>query len=115
MPTMTTRSHQDHGPERLPGNNPWKNRLSAFMDGLSHVLWVIVIYLVSEIMIWGLSRALAPLKLEFFASIVGMVVLFILMTSTYLLSRWADRWYRDHVKAKVSPTRHEVKTEMDSY
>lgn len=64
-------------------------------------LWVAVIYLASELIIWGLSRALAPVNLSFFSSIFGMALTF---TAMAIASIWVQNIgdiYKDHIKEKV--------------
>lgn len=82
----------------------WRRRLRAFSRAALHFAWVIIIYLSSELIIWGLSRTLAGVHLEFFASILGMVLTFALMTIIYLLCRTCDDIYQEHIKSKVLPT-----------
>jgi formate hydrogenlyase subunit 3/multisubunit Na+/H+ antiporter MnhD subunit len=63
--------------------------------------WVIVIYLMSELTIWGLSRALAPVHLEFFSSIFGMVLTFCFMAAAFFCFAGIDDIYQRHIKSKV--------------
>lgn len=79
----------------------WRRRLRAFSRAALHFVWVVIIYLSSELVIWGLSRTLTGVHLEFFASILGMVLTFALMTIIYLLCRTSDDIYREHIKSKV--------------
>ncbi|RSM13152.1 hypothetical protein CEP52_002017 [Fusarium oligoseptatum] len=44
----------------------WRRRLTAIATSVLDFGWVVIIYLMSELIIWGLSRALAPAHLEFF-------------------------------------------------
>lgn len=80
----------------------WKTRLGLALGNFVEFGWVVVVYLASELVIWGLSRALAPVHLEFFSSIFGMVLIFTLMTVAYLFSDSVDYVYRCHIKSKVS-------------
>ncbi|KAJ4268921.1 hypothetical protein NW762_002992 [Fusarium torreyae] len=55
----------------------------------------------SELIIWGLSRALAPVSLEFFSSIFGMILTFCFMAATYFCCAGIDGVYQRHIKSKV--------------
>ncbi|KPM35345.1 hypothetical protein AK830_g11225 [Neonectria ditissima] len=78
-----------------------RRRLLAITKTTLDFLWVVVIYLASELIIWGLSRALAPLKLAFFSSIFGMALTFTAMSLAYLCFRNVDAIYKDHIKEKI--------------
>ena len=60
-----------------------------------------VIYLTSELLIWGLSLALLPVKLQFFSSIVGMLLVFGLAVITCALSKETDALHHSWLKPKV--------------
>ncbi|CAM1505096.1 Fc.00g107330.m01.CDS01 [Cosmosporella sp. VM-42] len=79
----------------------WRRRLKVVVERILEFTWVVVIYLASELVIWGLSRTLAPANLQFFASILGMVLTFALMVGAYLLFQSCDDTYRRHIKSKV--------------
>ncbi|KAJ3469504.1 hypothetical protein MRS44_003569 [Fusarium solani] len=79
----------------------WRRRLTAIATGVLDFGWVVIIYLMSELIIWGLSRALAPAHLEFFSSIFGMALTFVLMAVAYLCSPCVDEMYHKHIKAKI--------------
>lgn len=79
----------------------WECRWDTFVHGSGFVLGIFAIYLGSESAIWGFSRALAPLKVEYFASILGMLITFFLMT-VYMFSSTPNNWYQVYLKSKVS-------------
>ncbi|KAJ4006195.1 hypothetical protein NW752_010842 [Fusarium irregulare] len=79
----------------------WKKRLTYITTNVLEFGWVVVIYLMSELIIWGLSRALAPVELEFFSSIFGMVLTFCCMALAYLCFASVDDLYRRYIKSKV--------------
>lgn len=79
----------------------WKKRLTYITTNVLEFGWVVVIYLMSELIIWGLSRALAPVELEFFSSIFGMVLTFCCMALAYLCFAGVDDVYRRYIKSKV--------------
>lgn len=65
-------------------------------------LWVVVVYLSSELLIWGLSRLLSLIRLQYLASILGMVVAFMLMAASCRCYPSAEKIYEKHLKSKVS-------------
>ncbi|EKJ78263.1 hypothetical protein NXS19_011429 [Fusarium pseudograminearum] len=79
----------------------WKKRLNYLARNVLEFGWVVIIYLMSELIIWGLSRALAPINLEFFSSIFGMVLTFCCMAFAYLCFSGVDDVYQRHIKSKV--------------
>ncbi|OBS17733.1 hypothetical protein FPOA_09465 [Fusarium poae] len=79
----------------------WKKRLNYLAGNVLEFGWVVVIYLTSELIIWGLSRALAPIHLEFFSSIFGMILTFCCMAFAYLCFGGVDDVYQRHIKSKV--------------
>lgn len=80
----------------------WKRRLNAVTSNVLEFGWVVVIYLMSELIIWGLSRALAPVNLEFFSSIFGMILTFCFMAFAYCCFSGVDDVYQRHIKSKVT-------------
>ncbi|KAF5598711.1 hypothetical protein FPCIR_2773 [Fusarium pseudocircinatum] len=79
----------------------WRTRFITVASNVLEFGWVVVVYLMSELIIWGLSRALAPVHLEFFSSIFGMVLTFCFMAAAYLCFADVDGVYRRHIKSKV--------------
>ncbi|KAG4260759.1 hypothetical protein FPRO04_04383 [Fusarium proliferatum] len=79
----------------------WRTRFITVAGNVLEFGWVVVVYLMSEVIIWGLSRALAPVHLEFFSSIFGMVLTFCFMAAVYLCFADVDGVYRRHIKSKV--------------
>ncbi|PHH64683.1 hypothetical protein CDD81_4124 [Ophiocordyceps australis] len=75
--------------------------MHSILDRIAGLFWVAVIYLASEVIIWGLSLALAPAKLEFFASILGMLLLFCFMTVVGWLAERSDAIYVRCIRSKV--------------
>lgn len=62
---------------------------------------VATICLTSELLIWGLSRTLASAGLEFFSTIVGMVLVFAVSTASWAIWNRTDDFYRRWLKEKV--------------
>ena len=79
----------------------WTDRLRSMRSGLVRILWVVVLYLASELVIWGLSVALDFARVQFFSSILAMVTVFVFMTLAHLLWRGTNRCYLQWVKDKV--------------
>ncbi|KAH7170074.1 hypothetical protein EDB81DRAFT_941030 [Dactylonectria macrodidyma] len=79
----------------------WRQRLVQIANAITFFFWVAVVYLASELVIWGLSRAWDPANLSYFSSISGMALLFIVMA---IASRWVeniDDIYKTHIKQKI--------------
>ncbi|QGI93534.1 hypothetical protein CEK26_006603 [Fusarium fujikuroi] len=85
----------------MPLSDLWRTRFITVASNVLEFGWVVVVYLMSEVLIWGLSRALAPVHLEFFSSIFGMVLTFCFMAAAYLCFADVDGVYRRHIKSKV--------------
>lgn len=79
-----------------------KDRWLTMGRGVCGILAVAVIYLVSELLIWGLSRALAPAKLEFFSSVFGMLLVFAVMMIACALIPNLNVLYEKYMQSKVS-------------
>ncbi|KAJ4167319.1 hypothetical protein NW765_009251 [Fusarium oxysporum] len=79
----------------------WRTRFITVASNVLEFGWVVVVYLMSEVIIWGSSRALTPVHLEFFSSIFGMVLTFCFMVAAYLCFADVDGVYRRHIKSKV--------------
>lgn len=75
----------------------WRNASLRLLDFLA-----VVICLLSEFVIWGLSEVLAPADLEFFASILGMLLLFCLMMVAGWIWPSCNGFYRHHIRSKVN-------------
>ncbi|OAA53734.1 LrgB-like protein [Cordyceps fumosorosea ARSEF 2679] len=77
------------------------DRRQKMWCGFCGIVVIVVIYLVSELLIWGLSRALTAPKLEFLASILGMLLVFacmmILCASIPRLTEFYERNIRNAV------------------
>lgn len=87
----------------MPTPSPWQTRWNKAVSHMVDLCLTLVVYLSSELLIWGLSRALAPVGIQFFSSIIGMLLVFAIMTITYLLWKKADDIYQRWLQSKVSP------------
>lgn len=67
------------------------------------IFWVGVMFLLSQVLIWGLHLVLRPAGLEFLSSILGMMLVFLAMEILNKLCNGTSRFYKDHVKPKVRP------------
>ena len=72
-------------------------------DSASKLFWVVVMFLVCELLIWGIYTALHLAGVEFLSSIVGMVVVFLAMLLLARLAPRSEVLYGKYVKAKVCP------------
>ena len=79
----------------------WRKRRLNALTSVVSLMWVVTICVVSELAIWGLSRALAPVHLEFFASVLGMLLVFSFMTVAGRLSWRCDKFYKEQIRSKV--------------
>lgn len=84
------------------GMDPKPHGLSLVVYRCLDLLVVAVIYLTSELVVWGLSQALTLAGVPYFASIVGMVAVFATMTVLTHLFEKCDGFYHCWIKAKVS-------------
>ncbi|EGX89856.1 hypothetical protein CCM_08109 [Cordyceps militaris CM01] len=78
-----------------------RDRRQKMWRGFCGILWIAFIYLVSELLIWGLSRALTKVKLEFIASVLGMLLVFTVMLVLRAITPKVNEWYEKHVKNAV--------------
>lgn len=85
----------------MAGPSIWRLRWNKAAAAGGGYLLVATICLSSELLIWGLSRTLASVRLEFFSTIVGMVLVFALSTLSWVVWRKTDAWYRRWLKARV--------------
>ncbi|KAG5931060.1 hypothetical protein E4U53_001965 [Claviceps sorghi] len=79
------------------GRSRWNQATRHFLD----VVLISAIYVASELNIWGLSLALAPAQLQYFASILSMVLVFSAMTLAGRVSGTCDGVYRRWIKTNV--------------
>ena len=79
----------------------WGDRWRRMWLHIFGAIGIVLIYVASELAIWGFSLALAQGSLEYFASIAGMVVLFSAMTVVSHSTDGCERLYRRCIKAKV--------------
>ncbi|KGQ08027.1 hypothetical protein BBAD15_g6625 [Beauveria bassiana D1-5] len=78
-----------------------KDRRLKMWHGFCGILLIAVIYLTSDLLIWGLSRALAPANAEFLSSVLGMLLVFVAMMILYAIIPSLDGFYETHLRAKV--------------
>lgn len=69
-----------------------------------NVLCVVVIYLACELVIWGLSWALAPASIAFFAPILAMMIVFLAMAAASYAMPGTDSFYAKYIQSKVRLT-----------
>ncbi|KAK8146803.1 hypothetical protein G3M48_002568 [Beauveria asiatica] len=78
-----------------------KDRRLKISHGFCGILLIAVIYLTSNLLIWGLSRALMPANAEFLSSVLGMLIVFVAMMILYAVIPSLDGFYEKHLRAKV--------------
>ncbi|UKZ63837.1 uncharacterized protein TrAtP1_005061 [Trichoderma atroviride] len=85
----------------MAGPGIWRLRWNkAIAEGAGYLL-VVMICLASELLIWGLSRTLASAGLEFFSTIVGLVLVFAVSTASWAMWKTTDDFYRRWLKKRV--------------
>lgn len=96
----------------------WRSRFRAAISEITAILYVLVLFLASELIIWGISLALAPAKIEYFSSILSMVLVFAIMTGITTVLPSSDPFYQQMMKPKVRETipmhHHDPELETDS-
>ncbi|KAG6008630.1 hypothetical protein E4U21_004270 [Claviceps maximensis] len=85
----------------MAGSNIWQSRWNKAREHFLGVVVISVIYLTSELNIWGLSLALASAQIQYFASILSMILVFSVMTLAGRLSPTCDELYRRWIKTNV--------------
>ncbi|UNI13960.1 hypothetical protein JDV02_000646 [Purpureocillium takamizusanense] len=80
----------------------WRAQWRKTKRFLAALFLLVVIYLTSQLVVWGFSRLLAPVDLEFFASVLAMVFVFITMTVASYMFPDIDTVYQQHFKAKMN-------------
>lgn len=86
----------------LKSKNIWQRRADAIVLKVTQLLSIAIIYLFSELLIWGISRLLSGVRCAFFSSIIGMVLVFVVTTTLYGQLPLVDDLYRAYVKPMVS-------------
>ncbi|KAK1968792.1 hypothetical protein LY78DRAFT_727966 [Colletotrichum sublineola] len=81
--------------------NTWKTWRRPVLQVISAIFGITVIYLASELLIWGIFLVLKPVGLQFLNSILGMFLVFAIMTSISQLCSGADGIYTRNIKSKV--------------
>ncbi|OAQ84897.1 lrgB-like family domain-containing protein [Purpureocillium lilacinum] len=79
----------------------WRERWRETARFVGTIFWLGVIYLTSELIVWGFSRLLAPSHLEFYASILAMLSAFVVMTGASYLFADVDIVYQQHIMPKM--------------
>lgn len=85
----------------MAGPDIWRLRWNNLIAEGAGYLLVATICLASELLIWGLSRTLASVSLEFFSTIVGLVLVFATSTASRAMWKKTDDFYRRWLKKRV--------------
>lgn len=91
-----------HLPERWrPTDRPL--RAARFLARRSVEMgWVVAIFFVCELLIWGIYAALRPADVQFLSPIAGMLAVFLGMLALARLVKRAEGVYTEHLRSKVS-------------
>jgi hypothetical protein len=84
-----------------PDQTIWRARWNKAIHHLIWVACVSAIYMTAELEIWGWSFVLASAQLQYFGSIVGMLVIFTIMTAAGQVYQSCDKIYHRWIKSKV--------------
>ncbi|GKT47549.1 uncharacterized protein ColSpa_07730 [Colletotrichum spaethianum] len=98
---MFQRGNDERNSSTSSRSRAWMTCGRPFVERMGRIFWVAVIYLASELVIWGLTLALRSVGLQFLSSIMGMVLVFALMVSISQLHPGSDSFYYHNVKSKV--------------
>ncbi|OHW99684.1 hypothetical protein CSPAE12_01585 [Colletotrichum incanum] len=79
----------------------WRTCGRPVLQRMGSIFWVAIIYLASELLVWGLALALRSVGLQFLSSIFGMILVFAFMVSISQLCPGSDGFYHRNVKSKV--------------
>ncbi|TQV92448.1 hypothetical protein V2A60_007139 [Cordyceps javanica] len=112
LPSLQQRRQSpDQNPGLQVGNshidmetNSWflpQDRRRMLLHGLYGILLISVIYLLSQLLIWGLSLALSPVKLEFLSSVLGMLLVFVTMMILSAIFPMLSEAYEKFLKQAV--------------
>lgn len=92
--------------DKMTSSQVWESRGKKALSSVVWLLSIITIYLASELLIWGLSRVCAPVNLQFFASTLGMILLFLFMTVSHYFIPSTEDFYHRRIKEKVCALLH---------
>ncbi|VUC21981.1 unnamed protein product [Clonostachys rosea] len=79
----------------------WRSRFRAVGIEITAILSVLALLLASELIIWAVSLALAPAKIEYFSSIFSMILVFAIMTAVTTMMPSSDPFYQLVMKPKI--------------
>ncbi|CAH0052547.1 unnamed protein product [Clonostachys solani] len=99
--TESTPSAPDTGPVT---STVWRSRFQAAIGEITTILYVVVLFLASELIIWTISLALAPVNIEYFSAILSMVLVFATMTGITTILPSSDPFYQLMMKPKSLKT-----------
>ena len=76
-------------------------QLLSLRDEVSKIVAVVLIYLVCELLIWGLSQPFRAAHIRFPACVIGMVLVFVLMCILQWIRPSTTDVYARWIKSKV--------------
>lgn len=97
---MGSISYLNHCLKRLGARHVIYFRAVTSVAG--QLFWVVILYLLSELLIWSLSLALRLARSEYFSTILGMVVVFLSMSLLHQICETSDEFYHLRIKSKAS-------------
>ena len=101
-PSSQEQASQDIMVRERPAWDHWESRLVDLTAGILSISKLVLLYLVSELIIWGWSRVMALWGFDFMASVVAMVFIAIATMLAVEISPWIGTCYRKHLKSDVS-------------
>ncbi|KFA74267.1 hypothetical protein S40288_08721 [Stachybotrys chartarum IBT 40288] len=85
----------------MPAPASWHTHTVSATCYLLNLACIFLIYLVSELVIWGLSQGLAAANLEYFSSILGMILVFATTSVAYTFCHKTNDIYISWIKDRV--------------
>ncbi|KAG9259114.1 uncharacterized protein F5Z01DRAFT_25965 [Emericellopsis atlantica] len=78
------------------------DRCNRAVRGICNLLWIVGLFLASELLIWAISLGLRLVSIPFFASIIGMLAVFFLTTGFHLFNKRVESFYNASLKQKIN-------------
>ncbi|KAH7329519.1 hypothetical protein B0I35DRAFT_474113 [Stachybotrys elegans] len=75
--------------------------LSRVIGYTANIACAFLLYLLSQLIIWGLSLALRAMGFEYFATLLGMLVIFVLMSVAHAINPLIDTLYAIWLKDRI--------------
>ncbi|KAF9875256.1 hypothetical protein CkaCkLH20_07076 [Colletotrichum karsti] len=82
-------------------SSTWRSCRRSVARRVGVIVWVAVIYLTSELLVWSLSMGLRLAGLQFLSSIAGMILVLASMVALQQVCSGSDVFYHRNIKSKV--------------